>query len=54
MRLSTWKKSGVRFDRFEERFEARLDQMQRTYMATVVGSMTALTAIFSLVVGFHG
>jgi hypothetical protein len=43
-----------RFDRFEERFEARLDQMQRTYMVTVVTSMTALTGIFSLVVGFLG
>jgi hypothetical protein len=43
-----------RFDRFEERLEARLDQMQRTYMVTVVTSMTALTGIFSLVVGFLG
>jgi hypothetical protein len=44
----------ARFDRFETRFEARLDQMQRTYMVTVVASMTALTGIFSLVVGFLG
>lgn len=36
----------TRFDRLE----SRLDQMQRTYVTTVVGSMTALTAIFSLVV----
>jgi hypothetical protein len=44
----------ARFDRFEARFEARLDQMQRTYMVTVVASMTDLTGIFSLVVGFLG
>jgi hypothetical protein len=42
------------FDRFEARFESRLDQMQRTYMVTVVASMTALTGIFSLVVGLLG
>ena len=36
----------ARFDRLE----ARLDQMQRTYVVTTVGSLTALTAIFTLVV----
>jgi hypothetical protein len=44
----------ARFDRFEARFESRLDQMQRTYLVTVVAAMTALTGIFSLVVGFLG
>lgn len=43
-----------RFERFEERMDSRLDQMQRAYVVTVVGAMTALTAIFSLVVGFKG
>jgi len=37
----------ARFDRLEEIVSAQ----QRVYVATVVGSMTALTAIFSLVVG---
>ncbi len=44
----------ARFDRMEARFdrmEERMDRMQRFYVATTVGSMTALTAIFSLVVG---
>jgi len=41
---------GVRFDRMED----RMDQMQRFYVGTTVGSMTALTAIFSLVVAFFG
>lgn len=40
----------ARFDRLED----RLDGMQRTYLVTVVGAMTALTAIFSLVVSFLG
>jgi hypothetical protein len=40
----------ARFDRLEVRF----DQLQRTLVLTVVGSMTALTAIFSVVVGFLG
>ncbi|MGA7227199.1 MAG: hypothetical protein WBZ45_03190, partial [Acidimicrobiia bacterium] len=50
----------VRFDRMEERFdrmEARMDRMedhmdrmQRFYVGATVGSMTALTAIFSFVV----
>lgn len=51
----------VRFHRMEERMEARfdrmegrMDRMQRFYVATTVGSMTALTAIFSLVVSFLG
>lgn len=39
-----------RFDRLEE----RLERMQRFYVGTTVGSMTALTAIFSLVVSFLG
>lgn len=50
-----------RFDRLENRIEARfdrmedrMDQMQRFYVGTTVGSMTALTAIFSLVVAFFG
>jgi hypothetical protein len=40
----------ARFDRLEVRF----DQLQRTLVLTVVGSMTALTAIFTLVVGLLG
>ncbi len=40
----------ARFDRLE----GRLDQMQRTLVWSIVGSMTALTAIFSLVVSFLG
>ncbi len=40
----------ARFDRLED----RLDSMQRFYVGTVVGSMTGLTAIFSLVVAFLG
>lgn len=42
-----------RFDRMEQRFdrmEDRMDRMQRFYVGTTVGSMTALTAIFSIVV----
>ncbi len=39
-----------RFDRMEE----RMDRMQRFYVGTTVGSMTALTAMFSLVVTFFG
>jgi hypothetical protein len=46
-----------RFDRVEFRFD-RLEDLvrdqQKFYMATTVGSMTALTAIFSLVVGMLG
>jgi hypothetical protein len=42
----------ARFDRFEERFETRLDALQRTFVVAVVASMTALTGIFSLVVTF--
>lgn len=48
-----------RFDRFEHRFEARferlverMDRMQRFYVGTTVGSMTALTAMFTLVLTF--
>lgn len=51
----------MRFDRLEDRidsrfqaFDHRLDQMQRTLVVSIVGSMTALTAIFSLVVRFLG
>lgn len=43
--------------RIDSRFQAfdhRLDQMQRTLVVSIVGSMTALTAIFSLVVRFLG
>lgn len=36
----------ARFDRLD----SRLDQMLRTYVVTTVGTLTALTAIFSLVV----
>lgn len=36
----------ARFDRLED----KMDRMQRFYVGTVVGSMTALTAIFSFVV----
>lgn len=46
-----------RFDRFEERIEGRfaalderLDQMHRIIVWSIVGSMTAVTAIFSLMV----
>lgn len=41
----------VRFDRLEARLEGRIDQMHRTFVMAIIGSMTALTAIFSLVVG---
>jgi predicted secreted Zn-dependent protease len=55
-----------RFDRMEERFNRmdarledrferlaeRMDRMQRFYVGTTVGSMTALTAIFTLAVSF--
>lgn len=37
----------ARFDRLED----RIDQVQRTFVMAIVGSMTAPTAIFSLVVG---
>lgn len=40
------------FDRLESRLDSRLDQLQLTYVVTTVGSMTALTAIFWLVVSF--
>jgi hypothetical protein len=44
-----------RFDRLEDRFQMlaeRMDRMQRFYVGTTVGSMTALTAIFTLAVSF--
>ena len=44
-----------RFSRLEDRFDRldeRMDRMQRFYVGTTVGSMTALTAIFSLVAAF--
>ncbi len=44
-------------DRLEARFDrldSRLDEMQKFYVVTTVGSMTALTAIFSMVVAFLG
>ncbi len=48
-----------RFDRMEERFDrrfeqmdARIDRMQRFYVGTTVGSMTALTAIYTLALSF--
>lgn len=41
----------ARFEARFDRLEARIDQMQRTFVMAIVGSMTALTAIFSLVVG---
>ena len=47
---SDFERVDARFDRLED----RMDQMQRAYMVTVVSSMTALTAIFSLVVVFPG
>lgn len=43
-----------RFDRLEGRFDRLEDivrDQQKFYVATVVGSMTALTGIFSVVVG---
>jgi polyhydroxyalkanoate synthesis regulator phasin len=52
---------GDRFDRLEDRsdrLEDRFDRLEvtmrdqlKTYTLTTVGSMTALTAIFALVVG---
>ena len=50
-------RADARFDRTDVRFDRmddRMDQMQRFYVAAMVGSMTALTAIFSLVVAFFG
>lgn len=44
-----------RFDRREARFdciEETMDKMQRFYVATTVGSIAALTAIFSPVANF--
>lgn len=44
-----------RFDRLDDRFdrvEERMDRMQWFYVGTTVGSMTALTAIFSLLAVF--
>jgi len=35
-----------------DRLDAGLDQMQRTYVVTTVASLTAMAAIFSLVVTF--
>lgn len=43
-----------RFDRLEDRLTQRLDQAQQTYVVTTVGSLTALTAIFSLIVTVFG
>lgn len=43
-------RTDVRFGRMDD----RMDQMQRFYVAATVGSMSALTAIFSLVVAFLG
>lgn len=43
----------ARFERLEARFdhlEQRLNEMQRIYVVTTVGSLTGLTAIFSLIV----
>lgn len=51
---SDFERLETRFERLEDRFdrlEDKIDRMQRFYVGTVVGSMTALTAIFSLVVG---
>jgi len=48
-----------RFDRMEERFDrrfeqmgARIDRVQRFYVGTTVGSMTALTAIYTVALSF--
>lgn len=43
-----------RFDRLSEHLDTRIDQMQRAFVIAMVSSMTALTAIFSLVVGRLG
>jgi hypothetical protein len=43
---SDFQRLEARFDRLED----KIDRMQRFYVGTVVGSMTALTAIFSFVV----
>jgi polyhydroxyalkanoate synthesis regulator phasin len=45
---------GARFDRLEDRsdrLEVTMRDQLKTYTLTTVGSMTALTAIFALVVG---
>lgn len=44
----------ARFDRLEDRLSSRIDHLQRTLVVSIVVSMTALTAIFSLVVSFLG
>lgn len=44
---------GERLDRLDHRFdrlEDRMDAMQRTFVTALVGGMTGLTAIFSLIV----
>jgi len=46
-----------RFDRFEDRFgrfEDRLGRLTRAYIKTTVGAMTALTAIFGVIVAVFG
>ncbi len=44
---------NARFDRLEDRFdrlEDRMDRRQRFYVRTAFGTLTAMTAIFSVVV----
>jgi Mg2+ and Co2+ transporter CorA len=46
-----------RFDRMEERFdrmEERMDRNQRFYVGTTLGTLTAMTAIFSIIVSILG
>jgi predicted nuclease with TOPRIM domain len=46
-----------RFDRMEERFdrmEDRMDRNQRFYVGTTLGTLTAMTAIFSIIVSILG
>lgn len=40
----------ARLERRFDRLEDRLDAMQRTFVTALVGGMTGLTAIFSLIV----
>jgi hypothetical protein len=50
----TFEQIDHRFDRLEDRFdrlEERLSSQQRFYVATTLGTLTAMTAIFSIVVG---
>lgn len=47
---SDLKSDMARLERRFDRIEDRLDAMQRTFVSALIGGMTGLTAIFSLIV----